>query len=66
MRQVIDLGEIESAGRVITTGQSGHFMSPHYGDQVRLWLEGELHPVSLDPRTIRDRARATLVLEPVA
>ena len=49
MRQVIDLGDLEAAGRVITTGQSGHFMSPHYGDQVRLWLEGRLHPVSLNP-----------------
>jgi penicillin amidase len=28
----------------IPTGQSGHPLSPHYGDQYRAWLIGEPTP----------------------
>ena len=28
----------------IPTGQSGHPMSPHYGDEYRAWLNGEPTP----------------------
>ncbi len=28
----------------IPTGQSGHPLSPHYGDQYRAWLNGEPTP----------------------
>jgi len=42
----------------VPTGQSGHPLSPHYGDQYRAWLVGEPTPFLPGP-TIN-----TLVLEP--
>jgi len=64
MRQIIDLGQMDNSLRVITTGQSGHFLSPHYGDQVRLWLAGQHHPVSLDGKIILERGQRVLTLVP--
>ncbi len=64
MRQIIDLGRIEQSVRAITTGQSGHFMSPHYGDQVKLWLNVEYHPTSLDPGKIESGAKTKMSLIP--
>jgi penicillin amidase len=42
----------------IPTGQSGHPLSPHYGDQYRAWLNGEATPFLPGP------AVNTLVLTP--
>ena len=64
MRQIIDLSDIEKSVRSITTGQSGHFMSPHYADQVRLWLTVELHPTTLDPARIETEAKTRMSLIP--
>lgn len=64
MRQIIDLSDMEKSVRAITTGQSGHFLSPHYGDQVALWLKVEHHPVSLDPARIESAAKTKMSLAP--
>ena len=64
MRQIIDLSDMEKSVRAITTGESGHFMSPHYGDQVALWLKVEHHPVSLDPDRIAGAAKTKMSLIP--
>ncbi len=66
MRHVIDLGDLEKSRGAITTGQSGHFISPHYGDQVELWLKGTPHPLSLDPERIKGMAKYELTLEPAS
>jgi penicillin G amidase len=42
----------------IPTGQSGHPLSPHYGDQYRAWLNGEATPFMPGPTV------STLVLKP--
>lgn len=42
----------------IPTGQSGHPLSPHYGDQYRAWLNGEASPFLPGP------AVSTLMLAP--
>ena len=42
----------------IPTGQSGHPLSPHYGDQYRAWLNGEPTPFLPGP------AVSTLTLTP--
>ncbi|MEJ2723093.1 MAG: penicillin acylase family protein [Deltaproteobacteria bacterium] len=62
MRHILDLSDPDRSSGSITTGQSGHFFSPHYGDQVALWLKVETHPLSLDPETIQNRAEYVLVL----
>lgn len=40
-RQVVDLGNFTNSLAVLPPGQSGHLASPHYRDQVPLWLEGQ-------------------------
>lgn len=64
MRHIFDLSDPERSTGSITTGQSGHFFSPHYGDQVALWLNAETHPLSLAPETIRKRAEYVFILNP--
>ncbi|MEX0803053.1 MAG: penicillin acylase family protein [Candidatus Binatia bacterium] len=41
LRFSIDTGHWEKSGFVLSSGQSGHVLSPHYGDQTELWRAGE-------------------------
>ena len=56
-RGVYDFADPDSSVFVISTGQSGHFLSRHYDDLAQLWRRGEYIPMSLDP----DLARAASV-----
>jgi len=64
MRQVVPLGFRSQARSVITTGQSGHFFEPHYGDQTPLWLSGKTHPAWTDPADIEAHISSRLHLVP--
>lgn len=56
-RGVYDFADPDSSVFVISTGQSGHFLSRYYDDMAQLWRRGEYVPMSLDP----DLARAASV-----
>ena len=56
-RGVYDLADPDSSVFIISTGQSGHFLSRHYDDLAQLWRRGEYIPMSLDA----DLARAASV-----
>ena len=56
-RGVYDFADPDSSVFVISTGQSGHFLSRHYDDMGQLWRRGEYIPMSLDI----DLARAAAV-----
>jgi penicillin amidase len=56
-RGVYDFSDPDSSVFIISTGQSGHFLSRHYDDLAQLWRRGEYIPMSLDP----DLARAAAV-----
>jgi len=56
-RGVYDFTDPDSSVFVISTGQSGHFLSRHYDDLAQLWRRGEYIPMSLDV----DLARAASV-----
>lgn len=43
-RMVVSPGREHEGILHIPTGQSGHPLSPHYGDQYRAWLNGEASP----------------------
>ena len=47
-RGVYDFADPDSSVFVISTGQSGHFLSRHYDDMGTLWRRGEYVPMSLD------------------
>ncbi|MEM8582061.1 MAG: penicillin acylase family protein [Pseudomonadota bacterium] len=56
-RGVYDFSDPDSSVFIVSTGQSGHFLSRHYDDLAQLWRRGEYIPMSLDA----DLARAASV-----
>ncbi len=40
-RAVYDLADLENSRFMIATGQSGNFLSPHYGDFLERWRDGK-------------------------
>ncbi len=55
-RGVYDFADPDSSVFIISTGQSGNFMSSHYDDLAQLWRRGEYIPMSLDPALARAAA----------
>ena len=63
-RGVYDFADPDSSVFVISTGQSGHFLSRHYDDLATLWRRGEYVPMSLDTGLARGAAVGTTRLSP--
>lgn len=63
-RGVYDFADPDSSVFVISTGQSGHFLSRHYDDLGQLWRRGEYIPMSLDTDLARAAAVGTTTLRP--
>ncbi|APX11582.1 penicillin acylase family protein [Tateyamaria omphalii] len=64
-RGVYDFADPNSSVFVISTGQSGHFLSRHYDDLAQLWRRGEYIPMSLDEGLARAAAVGITRLEPL-
>ncbi len=64
-RGVYDFADPDSSVFIISTGQSGHFLSRHYDDLGELWRRGEYIPMSLDPDLARAAAVGITRLEPL-
>ena len=57
LRMIVDLGDVESARFIISPGESGNVLSPHYNDLMRVWRDhGYI--------TFGGEAAATLLLSP--
>lgn len=52
-RGVYDFADPDSSVFILSTGQSGHFLSRHYDDLGTLWRRGEYIPMSLDANLAR-------------
>jgi penicillin amidase len=63
-RLTIDMGDIDGARIVITTGQSGNPGDPHYGDMIPLWAEGQTIALPFSPGNVQASAAQTLTLTP--
>jgi len=63
-RGVYDFGDPDASVFVISTGQSGNFLSRFYDDQAQLWRRGEYIPMSLDPALARAAAVGISILSP--
>ncbi|MFP4273554.1 MAG: penicillin acylase family protein [Paracoccaceae bacterium] len=63
-RGVYDFADPDSSVFVISTGQSGHFLSRHYDDLGQLWRRGEYVNMSLDPELARAGATGVTELRP--
>ena len=64
-RGVYDFADPDSSVFIISTGQSGHFLSRYYDDMAQLWRRGEYIPMSLDRDLARAAAVGVTVLTPV-
>jgi penicillin amidase len=63
-RGVYDFADPDSSVFIISTGQSGHFLSRYYDDMAQLWRRGEYIPMSLDEDLARAAAVGVTTLQP--
>ncbi len=63
-RLTVDLGDLDGARIVQTTGQSGNPFDRHYGDLVTAWARGETVPLPFSRAAVEASAAATLTLAP--
>lgn len=63
-RAVYDLADLDRSLFVVSTGASGHFLSPLYRNLAPLWRAGEFVPMSVARTDIEPGALGRLVLEP--
>jgi len=64
-RGVYDFADPDSSVFIISTGQSGHFLSRYYDDLAQLWRRGEYIPMSLDKGLARAGAVGVTRLVPL-
>ena len=62
-RQLIDLSSLENSVCVLSSGESGHFLSRFYDDQIPLWLKGQYHPMLFYRKDIEAKAEGILTLK---
>ncbi|RLD68009.1 MAG: hypothetical protein DRI95_03880 [Bacteroidetes bacterium] len=65
MRHIVDFGHLKNADLVITTGQSGRWLSPFYDDQAKLWHKQNYLNISTDKSKIESKSIGTTILSPV-
>lgn len=64
MRMIVDMSDLEASQIVIPTGQSGHPSQKHYDDQIKLWLNGEYHPMRFGREAVEAAVSDVLILQP--
>ncbi|MEO8098307.1 MAG: penicillin acylase family protein [Acidobacteriota bacterium] len=60
-RMIVDLGDLDRSLANITTGQSAHYLSPHYKDQFDAYYNGRSFPMQFHKVT----TEATIVVKPL-
>ena len=60
----IDMGDLDGARIIITTGQSGNPFDRHYGDMIPAWLNGTQVPLPFTSAAAEKATVSTLVLTP--
>jgi penicillin amidase len=63
-REIIDLADLSNSRFMHTTGQSGHFLSPHYADLLERWRKVEYTPMYWERAAVAANAEGTLTLAP--
>ncbi len=64
LRMIVDMADYDDMRVVLPTGQSGHPGSPHYEDQVPLWVHGKYHVMGWTADVVEETAVSTLRLQP--
>jgi penicillin G amidase len=65
-RALYDLGDVDKSLFIVSTGQSGHRLSPHYSDLMGRWSANEYIPMLTTKDAIDRSAESMLMLKPVA
>jgi len=63
-REIIDLSNWDNSVATSAPGQSGQPGSPHYGDLLELWAEGEYFPLLFSREAVEANVAHRLVLKP--
>jgi penicillin amidase len=63
-RHVYDLQDWDKSLAAVVPGQSGMVGSPHYGDQVEMWLKVGHHPLYYSGSSVESAAEHVLTLTP--
>lgn len=64
MRVVYDLADLDRSQYIVSTGVSGHPLSPYYANLNPLWARGELVSMSVDRASALAGSRGRLILLP--
>ena len=63
-RMIVDFSNLHTALHVLPTGESGHLRSPHYKDQIDLYLKGAYRPAWTQRDDVERHSEGTLILRP--
>ncbi|EMY77894.1 penicillin amidase [Leptospira weilii serovar Ranarum str. ICFT] len=63
-RRIIDLAHPENSWSVLPTGNSGNLGSPFYGDQIRMFLNGEHRSIRFTQSQIEKDSKYVLKMNP--
>ena len=58
------MANLDNSRFIIATGQSGNPFSPHYGDLVERWRDGDSFTIAGTPTELARGSNATLTLHP--
>lgn len=64
LRMVVDMGDLDRFGVVLTTGQSGQPGSPHFTDHLERWITGEDFTLPWGPEAVEKAATGETRIEP--
>lgn len=64
LRRILDFADTEHGVSINPSGQSGNFMSPHYGDQCALYVAGQFRQEMMNQEEIIHISGDALVLSP--
>jgi penicillin amidase len=62
VRTLMDLSDPDKFYQTLSLGQSEHLLSNHRTDQLRSWLDGELHPIAFSEKQLEKQLQHTLIL----
>ena len=65
LRRILDFSDPQHGLSINPSGQSGNFMSEHYGDQALLYVRGEFRQEMMNREEIIHVCEDALVMEPV-
>ena len=64
VRRIVDFSDLSATKSILPTGQSGNPFSRHYGDQTKLWINGQYRNFHQDSSFFRNTKYKTMRLLP--